>query len=40
MTVLSFVSNSSVSKLGHGGRRRKGAPARKPPGYRLGMEAL
>ena len=35
MTVLSFVS-----KLGRGGRRRKGTPARKPPGYRLGMEAL
>ena len=35
MTVL-----SSVSKLGRSGRRRKGMPARKPPGYRLGMEAL
>ena len=31
---------SSVSKLGRGGRRRKGTPARKPPRYRLGMEAL
>ena len=30
---------SSVSKLGRSGRR-KGMPARKPPGYRLGMEAL
>ena len=40
MTALSFVSNSSVSKLGRGGRRRKGAPARKPPRNRLGIEAL
>src|SRR3954451_18049604 len=31
---------SSVSKSGRGGRRRKGTPARKPPGSRLGMEAL
>src|SRR3954447_9098454 len=30
---------SSVSKLGRRGRR-KGVPARKPTGYRLGMEAL
>src|SRR3954454_14503020 len=35
MTVLSIVS-----KLGRGGRRRKGMPARKPPRCRLGMEAL
>jgi uncharacterized protein (TIGR03118 family) len=35
MTVFSFVS-----KLGRGDRRRKGTPARKPPRYRLGMEAL
>src|SRR3954449_8100789 len=34
MTVL-----SSVSKLGRRGRR-KGMPARKPTGCRLGMEAL
>jgi uncharacterized protein (TIGR03118 family) len=34
MKVLSFVS-----KLGRGGYR-KGTPARKPPRYRLGMEAL
>ena len=40
MTAFSFVSNSSVSKLGRGGRRRKGTPARKPPRSRLGMEAL
>ena len=40
MTALSFVSNSSVSKLGRGGRRRKGTPARKPPRSRLVMEAL
>ncbi|HEV3309628.1 MAG TPA: TIGR03118 family protein, partial [Chloroflexota bacterium] len=40
MTAFSFVSNSSVSKLGRGGGRRKGAPARKPPRNRLGIEAL
>ena len=40
MSVLSFVSNSSVSMLRRGGRRRKGTPARKPPRNRLGMEAL
>jgi hypothetical protein len=40
MTALSFVSSSSVSKLGRGGRHHKGMPARKPPRSRLGMEAL
>ena len=40
MRVLSFVSNSSVPNLGHRGRRRKATPARKPPTYRLGIEAL
>src|SRR3954449_12591538 len=34
-----MIALSSVSKLGHRGRR-KGMPARKPTGYRLGMEAL
>ena len=38
MSVLSFVSNSSVSMLRRGGRRRNGTPARKPPRNRLGME--
>jgi hypothetical protein len=35
MSVINFVS-----KLGRGGRSRKGTPARKPPRYRIGMEAL
>src|SRR3954463_16109110 len=34
-----MIALGSVSKLGHRGRR-KGMPARKPTGYRLGMEAL
>ena len=40
MSPFSFVSKSSVSTLGRGGGRRKGAPARKPPRNRLGVEAL
>ena len=35
MTVLSFVS-----KLGRGGRRRKGTPAQSRPGTDSGMKAL